>query len=210
MNGAHLPAGLSMTPVIAILRGCPHRYAVAIAGAVVGAGVTVIEVTLDSERALDQIAAIQAEFPDAEVGVGTVRRVEELAPAIEAGATFVVSPIVDPEVIRSAVEQGVAVIPGAATPTEIEMAVRHGATAVKVFPIAQLGGPGYIRAIGSPLGFPQLIPTGGVHLGSIEDYLSAGAVAVGLGGALFPSKALREGDTATVERLAKEIVEAQR
>ena len=89
-------------------------------------------------------------------------------------------------------------------------AFRSGATAVKVFPIEQLGGPGYIRAIRSPLGSPQLIPTGGVEAGSIAEYLAAGAVAVGVGGTLFPRTALAEGDAVTVERLAKEIVAAVR
>lgn len=210
MNRPILPAALDRNPVIAILRGCPLRHAVAVADAAIGAGLTVIEVTLDSERALDQIALISSAHPDAEVGVGTVRRVDEVAPAVDAGARFVVSPIVDADLIRSAAELGVASIPGAATPTEIDHAFRSGATAVKVFPIEQLGGPGYIRAIRSPLGSPQLIPTGGVEAGSIAEYLAAGAVAVGVGGTLFPRTALAEGDAVTVERLAKEIVAAVR
>jgi 2-dehydro-3-deoxyphosphogluconate aldolase/(4S)-4-hydroxy-2-oxoglutarate aldolase len=101
----------------------------------------------------------------------------------------------------------VAVFPGAATPTEIERAIRLGATAVKVFPIEQLGGPAYVRAILSPLGSPPLIPTGGVGVEDIPRYLEAGAVAVGLGGALFPRSALDSGDTATVARLAAGVIE---
>lgn len=206
MNNPSLPAGLEHQPVIAILRGCPFRYAEAIAGAAIGAGLTVIEVTLDSERPLDQIAAISAAFPGVEVGAGSVRRAEEVAPAVEAGARFIVSPIVDQDTIRAAVELGVASIPGAATPSEIEEARRHGATAVKVFPVEQLGGPGYIRAILSPLGSPPLIPTGGVSVESVPEYLAAGAIAVGVGGALFPKATLEKGDTNAVERLAKEVI----
>jgi len=201
-----LPHGLEQQPVIAILRGCPFRYSEAIAGASIGAGLTVIEVTLDSERPLEQIAAISNAYPEAEVGVGSVRRAEEVAPAVEAGARFIVSPVVDQDVIHAAVELGVASIPGAATPSEIEHAIRHGATAVKVFPIEQLGGPGYLRAILSPLGSPPLIPTGGVNAESIPEYLRAGAIAVGVGGTLFPKDALGKGDTATVEGLAKEVI----
>lgn len=210
MNRPILPAGLEINPVIAILRGCPFRHAVEVAGAVIGAGLTVIEVTLDSERALEQITGIKAAHPDAEIGVGTVRHADQVAPAVEAGARFVVSPIVDRDVIRAAEEMGVASMPGAASPTEIERAVRLGATAVKVFPIEQLGGPGYIHAIRSPLGSPPMIPTGGVDAGVISDYLHAGAVAVGVGGTLFPRTGLEEGDTALVERRAKEIVAAIR
>lgn len=207
MNKPSLPAGLDHRPVIAILRGCPFHYVEEMAGAAVGAGLRVIEVTLDSERPLDQIAAIGAAYPDVEVGAGSVRRGEEVAAAVAAGARFIVSPIVDRGTIEAAAELGVASFPGAATPTEIEAALRHGATAVKVFPVEQLGGPGYIRAVLSPLGNPPLIPTGGVGVESISRYLGAGAIAVGLGGALFPAAALKTADAATVARLAKEVIE---
>lgn len=203
-----LPGGLKQNPVIGILRGCPVRFAEAVAGAAIGAGLAVIEVTLDSERPLEQIAVIRAAFPDVEVGVGSVRRAKEVKHAVEAGARFIVSPILDEDIIRTAAELGVPSIPGAATPTEIEQATRYGASAVKVFPIDQLGGPGYIRAILSPLGSPPLIPTGGVTVESIPDYLRAGAIAVGVGGTMFPMQALESGDTSTVETLARDVTGA--
>ena len=202
-----LPDALESRPVVGILRGCPFPYAEAMAGAAIAGGITVIEVTLDSERPLEQIAAIRVAYPEADVGVGTVRAGEHVGPAVKAGASFVVSPIVDSGVITAAVEYGVAAIPGAATPTEIDHALRLGATAVKVFPIDQLGGPGYLRAIRSPLGDPPLIPTGGVNAALISDYMRAGAIAVGVGGTLFPRAAVDDGDSEAVARLAKEIVE---
>jgi 2-dehydro-3-deoxyphosphogluconate aldolase/(4S)-4-hydroxy-2-oxoglutarate aldolase len=209
-QSANLPAGLKQVPVIGILRGCPFRHAVAMAGAAIEAGLTVLEVTLDSERPFDQIATISGAFPDVEIGAGSVRRAQEVAEATEAGARFIVSPIVDEEVIGAARELDVAALPGAVTPTEIEQAMRHGATAVKVFPIEQLGGPAYVRAILSPLGSPPLIPTGGVTAKSIPQYLGAGAIAVGLGGTLFPKPALESGDTSTVAKLAMEVMGALR
>jgi 2-dehydro-3-deoxyphosphogluconate aldolase/(4S)-4-hydroxy-2-oxoglutarate aldolase len=177
------------------------------AGAVIEAGLTVIEVTLDSESALEQVAIIRAGFPQANVGVGSVRRAEQVGPAVAAGASFVVSPVVGSGLIATALEAEVACIPGAATPTEIDLAVRLGATAVKVFPVDLLGGPDYIRAVMSPLGSPALIPTGGVTAPTIAEYLRAGAVAVGLGGSLFPRSALESGDSARVAGLAKEVIE---
>jgi 2-dehydro-3-deoxyphosphogluconate aldolase/(4S)-4-hydroxy-2-oxoglutarate aldolase len=108
------------------------------------------------------------------------------------------------------VEHAVPVFPGAATPTEIHRARTLGATAVKVFPAAQLGGPDYIRAIGSPLGWPAMVPTGGVEARDVRAYLDAGAVAVGAGGALFPSAALTSGDVAEIARRAAIWVEAAR
>lgn len=207
MNKPSLPAGLDHRPLIAILRGCPFRHAEEMAGAAIGAGLQVIEITLDSERPLDQIAAISAAYPEVEVGAGTVRRGEDVAAAVSAGARFIVSPIVDRGIIEAAAELGIASLPGAATPSEIEAALRHGATAVKVFPVEQLGGPDYIKAVLSPLGNPPLIPTGGVSVESIPQYLGAGAIAVGLGGALFPTAALKSADAATVARLAKQAIE---
>lgn len=203
-----LPAGLETTPLIGILRRCPFPNAVAMASAAIGVGLKVLEVTLDSERPLEQIAAIKSEFPEADIGVGSVRRAEEVRAAVEAGAGFIVSPIVDIDTIKAAIDLGVPSIPGAATPTEIERALRHGATAVKVFPIEQLGGLGYLRAIFSPLGAPPLIPTGGVTVASIPEYLRSGAVAVGVGGTLFPQATLDGGDADTVERVAKDLIEA--
>lgn len=201
-----LPSGLERTPVIGILRRCPFERVVAMAEAAIEAGLDVIEVTLDSQRPLDQIATIRSAFPTAAVGAGSVRQASEVVAAVDAGATFVVSPIVDEEMIRAATDLGVPSIPGAATPTEIEAAVRSGATAVKVFPIEQLGGPAYIRAILSPLGTPPLIPTGGVTVDSIRDYVGAGAIAVGLGGTLFPKSALESGDTDAVSKVASRVI----
>jgi len=203
-----LPAGVTRLRIVAILRGCPPRWAVAVAGAAIEAGLTVLEVTLDSDSALDQVSAIKNAYPEAEVGVGSVLRAEEVSPAVESGAEFVVSPVVDVETIELCAQLGIASIPGAATPTEIAHARRAGATAVKVFPIEQLGGPDYLRAVMSPLRSPALIPTGGVTSENLGDYLSAGAAAVGLGSAVFPRSALTTGDIESIGHLARSAVEA--
>jgi 2-dehydro-3-deoxyphosphogluconate aldolase/(4S)-4-hydroxy-2-oxoglutarate aldolase len=210
MSKPLLPLALAHTPVLAILRRCPPHSVDAVAGAAIEAGLTVIEVTLDSERTFDQIAAIRAAYPQAVVGVGSVRRGVEVAPALLAGASFVVSPVVDEETIAAALDSGIACFPGAATPTEIERAVRLGATAVKVFPAESLGGPEYIRAVMSPLGNPALIPTGGITAANMAGYLAAGAIAVGIGGSLFPKAAIEAGDASEVARLAGEVVGALR
>ena len=206
MSPPSLPPDLTKTPVVAILRGCPPAHAEVMAGAVIAAGLTVIEVTLDSESPLEQVANIRQAFPQAKVGVGSVRRAYQVAPAVAAGASFVVTPVVASEVLAAALEAEVACIPGAATPTEIDLATRLGATAVKVFPADLLGGAAYVRAVMSPLGSPALIPTGGVTPATVVAYLRAGAVAVGLGESLFPRSALEAGDADTVARLAKEVI----
>lgn len=183
--------GLDRLPIVGILRGCPADHATRVAAAAAEAGLIALEVTLDSEDALAQIRSIAGLGPT--VGVGTVTDAGQVGPAVEAGARFVVSPIVDPDVITECAQRGVPCLPGAATPTEIHHALELGATGVKVFPALQLGGPGYLRAIRGPLGHPPLVPTGGVDLGNAADFLDAGAVALGVGSSMFPRRALVDG-----------------
>lgn len=163
-------------------------WAAEVAAAVADAGMTWIEVTLDSDRALEQIATMRAADARLVVGAGSVLTAAAVDEAAAAGAQFVVAPNTDREVIAAGRDRGMAVFPGAATPTEIRAAVVAGATAVKVFPVSALGGPSYISAVLSPLGRPPLVPTGGVTVGDAAAYLAAGAVAVGAGGSLFPSR----------------------
>lgn len=205
-----LPVEVIRHRVIGIIRSCPPGHAVAVAGAAFEAGIRALEVTLDSERALDQISAIRNALPLACVGVGSVLTAEEASSAIASGAEFVVSPVVDRATIEVCAEMGIPSIPGAATPTEINTARVSGATAIKVFPIQQLGGTDYLRSIMSPLRSPDLIPTGGVTSENVAQYLALGAVAVGVGGSVFSETALAAGDVDRIHRLADAIVEASR
>ena len=161
---------------------------------------------MDSDDALNLISALRRRHRG--IGVGSVTRAEQVTRAREAGAEFVVSPITRPEVIRAAVESGMAAIPGAATPTEIDLALGSGATAVKVFPAAHLGGPGYIKAVMSPLGDPPLIPTGGVTPANAAEYIRAGAVALGAGSALFSAEKIAVEGVGTVARQTARWIEA--
>lgn len=155
-------------------------------------GLTLVEVTLDSEDALGQIGQIAERVPEITVGVGSVLEAEQVDRAADAGARFVVAPIIDEATIERCLELSLAVFPGAMTPTEIARALRLGATAVKVFPVSLIGGPAYIQAVMSPLGNPSLIPTGGVTPDTAPLYLSAGAVAVGAGSDLFSPQVLAQ------------------
>jgi 2-dehydro-3-deoxyphosphogluconate aldolase/(4S)-4-hydroxy-2-oxoglutarate aldolase len=207
MTGRALPRPLTETPIIGIMRRCPLRHAQRMAGAAIEAGLRVIEVTFDSDRPALQISLIRESFPEALVGAGSVRSAEDVDRAIDAGAGFIVSPMVEESVIVASLERNAPSFPGAATPTEIERAMRLGAAAVKVFPANLLGGPEYIRAVSSPLGDPPLIPTGGVTIDSIPEYRRAGVVAVGLGGTLFPRDALEYGDAGRIANLTSMAIE---
>lgn len=195
--------GLADVPIIGILRGCPPEDTVAVVSTAVEAGLRVVEVTLDSEDALGQIERLAHAVPEVTLGAGTVIAAAQVRQAISVGARFVVSPVVAEDVIAECQSTGVACIPGAATPTEVSYALRMGATAVKVFPAAQLGGPDYVRAIMGPLGDPPLVPTGGVKPEAAHMYIESGALAIGAGSDLFHPGALVDGDLATISATTK-------
>ncbi len=190
--------GIETVPIIGIMRRLPVEPIVDIASAAAEAGIRALEVTLDSDQALTQISRIADSVPGISVGAGSVRRSEWVRRVADSGARFVVAPIVDEATIETTRELGLAALPGAATPTEIDRAVRLEATAVKVFPISQLGGVSYIDAIRSPLGNPPVVPTGGVTASTASAYLEAGAVAVGAGSDLFSPKAFAAGGVAEI------------
>ncbi len=203
-----MPA-LAAVPIIGIVRGCPPERVVDVVGVAVEGGLGVVEITLDSPRALGQIEAVVA-AREVVVGAGTVTRASQVAEVVAAGAAFVVSPVIVPEIIDACAEHDVVCIPGAATPSEIFGAWEHGAAAVKVFPAAPLGGPSYLDAIRRPLGGIPLIPTGGVHRDDAGAYLAAGAVALGVGGDLFSAAAMASGDLSSIADRARAWVRAVR
>jgi len=143
------------------------------------AGISVFEITLDGEEALQSIEWLKGN--GYLVGAGTVRTAGEAAAAIRAGASFAASPGFDQAVLGTAATLGLPMIPGALTPSEIMAAWNAGSGAVKLFP-ASLGGPEYLRAIQRPLGDIPLIPTGGITADNAAQYLESGATAVGVGG----------------------------
>lgn len=167
-------------PVFAILRRQEPSTAIAIAHAITQAGIPALELTIDSPGVLELVRELRAQLPDAAIGVGTVLDPREVEAAAAAGAQFVVSPNVDPDVIAACVAAGLPALPGAATPTEALQAWRAGAAMVKLFPAAT-GGPAALRAIREPLPMIPLVAVGGVDGSNARAYLDAGASAVGIG-----------------------------
>ena len=203
---ADLLRALEHLRVIGVIRGCPVEHVAAVGSAAAESGIGIMEITLDSPNPVEAIRALAGACPGVVVGAGTVRTVSDVHLVVEAGASFIVTPFLSLPVVEAAVSHGVPIVPGAASPTEIWEAVAAGATAVKVFPARQLGGPAYLAAIREPLGRPALVPTGGVGLGDARAYLDAGAIAVGIGGSVFPASALAAGDAARVGSLAADLV----
>ena len=175
------------TQIVAIIRGANPKDVLRIAAALIDGGVTTLEITLNSPKALSVIEEAAQQLGDrALVGAGTVLDAETAKEAITAGAKFIISPIVDVETIKMTKEYGAVSIPGAYSPTEILKAYRNGGDLIKVFPAS--AGAAYIRDIRGPLDHIPLMPTGGVNLENIAEFKKAGAVAFGIGSALVNTK----------------------
>ncbi|MGH8775104.1 MAG: bifunctional 4-hydroxy-2-oxoglutarate aldolase/2-dehydro-3-deoxy-phosphogluconate aldolase [Jiangellaceae bacterium] len=153
---------------------------VALARALAGAGLRLVEFPLTNPRAVRAIELIAGDGLELTIGAGTVRTPAQVRDVAAAGGSFVVSPHVNADVIAAAREHGLGTLPGAFTPTEIELARSLGADAVKVFPAGPVG-PGYISALLGPFPDAVLVPTGGISLELVPDFLGAGAAAVGVG-----------------------------
>jgi len=161
--------------------------------------------------AMPLIETLARRFGDeALIGAGTVLDPETARAAILAGARFVVSPALNLDTIACCRRHGIAVVPGALTPTEVIAAWQAGADLVKVFPAGNLGGPSYIKALKAPLPQVELVPTGGVSLRTAGDFIRAGAAALGVGGDLVDLKALREGRAAEITERARQYLQAVR
>lgn len=180
-----ITSAIARARVIAIVRSDTAERALAVARALLDGGIRVLEVALTTPDGLDVIRALAADLErrGGVLGAGTVLDGETATAAIRAGARFLVSPGLFPEVLRAAHRYGVPVLPGVATPTEIVSALEAGADMVKVFP-AEVLGPGFVRAVRAALPQAPLVPTGGVNADNVAEWLRAGAVALGVGGYL--------------------------
>jgi 2-dehydro-3-deoxyphosphogluconate aldolase/(4S)-4-hydroxy-2-oxoglutarate aldolase len=168
------------------------------------AGLTILEITLTIPDAIPLIRTLAAE-PGLVVGAGTVPDARAAEACLAAGARFLVTPWVDPEVVRAARAAGAAAMPGALTPTEVRVALAAGADVVKVFPAASVGGPAHIKALASVFPGVAFCPTGGVDAASAPAYLKAGAAFVGIGGKLVDEARIAAGDKAAILAAAREV-----
>ncbi len=204
MNAETMIDALWEERAVAILRARDHSLCRDAMSAVVEGGFRVVEFTLSCPEPFDLIEEF-AKRDGVIVGAGTVMTPEDARRAIDAGARFIVSPIVDEEVVATAIEHGVAAMPGARTPTEMVRAHRLGAALQKLFP-APAHGPAYVRATLGPLPFLRLFPTSGVTLENVAEFIAAGVFAVGFVGPLFPPELLEARDYVEIERLAREAL----
>ncbi|AWV96746.1 bifunctional 4-hydroxy-2-oxoglutarate aldolase/2-dehydro-3-deoxy-phosphogluconate aldolase [Arcticibacterium luteifluviistationis] len=194
-------------PIVGILRGFDLATCHQIAEAYQNAGLKYLEITMNTKGVEEIIASLVAKFPSLKIGAGTVCTMDDYKKAINAGASFIVTPIIDLAVIRKAVDMGIPIFPGAYTPTEIFQAWSAGATAVKVFPAGALGSS-YIKDVLGPLNEIKLLPTGGVSKENIKEFLQAGAVGAGMGGTLFPKELIHDKNWTKLEEHFKSVLSA--
>lgn len=198
---------LRRAKIVPVIRAGSSELALEAGEVLVEAGIRVLEVTMTVPGATDVIRTLSESFGDEVLlGAGTVLDTATADRSLESGADFVVSPHFDVNLIRHCKSRGVFVAPGALTPTEILGAWREGADVVKVFPCDSLGGVAYIKALRGPFPDIPLMPTGGIRLDSVGDFLRAGCVAVGVGGSLVNTNLLLQGKRDQFLNNAREFV----
>jgi 2-dehydro-3-deoxyphosphogluconate aldolase / (4S)-4-hydroxy-2-oxoglutarate aldolase len=194
--------------IVAVVRKIEVNKVMNVIEALVEGGVKGIEVTMDSQNALEVIKEAKSRFGDQAVfGAGTVLDGEAAVQAIHSGAEFIFSPTLKRETIEAANRYGKVAIPGVFTPTEILQAYEWGADIVKVFPASVVGSQ-FFKDVKGPLGHILMMPTGGINLDNIAGFIEAGAAAAGVGGSLLKKEYIGNEDWASIRKLASQFVEA--
>jgi 2-dehydro-3-deoxyphosphogluconate aldolase / (4S)-4-hydroxy-2-oxoglutarate aldolase len=200
--------GLLNPGIVAIIRADDSEQLIHASSALIAGGVSGIEITMTTPNALKVITDVRREFGDKVlVGVGTVLDAETAEAALESGAEYVVTPVMRPEVIAFCNRVDKPILSGSYTPTEAQTSYELGADFIKVFPADTLG-PKYIQAVRGPLPHLNIIPTGGVDVNTVGDFIKAGCVAVAAGSSLVSKEILKNKDWAKLTDLAAQFVAA--
>lgn len=209
MTKTEILARIKELAVVPIVRTPDAETAVAAVDAVLEAGIDCVEITLTVENAVKAIESVAGRYGDRVLlGAGTVLDPESARTCILAGAQFIVTPSLNLRTIELAHRYSKPIFPGGLTPTEILTGWEAGADGIKVFPCSALGGVKYIKAVKAPFPQIELIPTGGVNLETIGDFLRAGCAAVGVGGELVDAKTVTAGDYGVITERARKFREA--
>lgn len=195
--------------IVPVVRAASAEEAMQVVKAITAGGIPILEITMTVPRAVRVIEQVADAYGDQVLlGAGTVLDAETARACILAGANFVVSPSLNLATIEMCRRYSIAVMPGALTPTEVVTAWTAGADVVKIFPCGALGGAKYLSALKAPLPQVEMIPTGGVSLATVKEFIAAGAFALGVGADLVDTKAIRAGQPEKVEAAARAYVAA--
>jgi 2-dehydro-3-deoxyphosphogluconate aldolase/(4S)-4-hydroxy-2-oxoglutarate aldolase len=207
MNRAEICKRIERTGIVPIVRAPSAEIAATVARAILAAGIDVLEITTSVPSATDLLRQLRKEVgTDVVLGAGTVLDGATAKACIEAGVDFIVAPGLDVETIRAAHALDKPCMPGALTPTEVIAAWRAGADMVKIFPCSALGGASYLRALKAPLPQIKMLPTGGVDLSTAEDFIRAGASALGVGASVFDLKLLADKGPAAITERCRQLM----
>ncbi|UCC86981.1 MAG: bifunctional 4-hydroxy-2-oxoglutarate aldolase/2-dehydro-3-deoxy-phosphogluconate aldolase [Anaerolineales bacterium] len=199
--------GLGVVPVVKIERA---EDAVSLGSALLAGGLPCAEITFRTAAAEEAIRRISSNLPDIVLGAGTVLSVDQAERAASAGAGFIVSPGFNPKVVDWCLARQIPVTPGVATPTEIEMALDKGLTVLKFFPAEAMGGLKTLKAIAAPYGGVKFIPTGGISLANLANYLAHPSVHCCGGSWLAEASLISAGKFDEITQLAQEAVSVVR
>jgi len=197
---------LQAVPVVPLVQADDPDVAVQTSRSLVAGGLRVVEVVFRTDSALECLKAVAAEVPDAIAGAGTVLTAKQAEAALKNGAKFIVSPGLDDDIVRIAIDAGVPIYPGVMTAGEIQHAYNLGLSTVKFFPASIAGGVPAIKAYASVFRTMRFMPTGGVSAGNLHEFLGVPAVLACGGSWLTPADAVKAGDFAVVQKLAEEAV----
>ncbi|MCF8565844.1 bifunctional 4-hydroxy-2-oxoglutarate aldolase/2-dehydro-3-deoxy-phosphogluconate aldolase [Alicyclobacillus tolerans] len=207
MSAAQVEEKLKSSGLIAILRKVPQAELLPAAEAAIAGGVEAIEITMETTGALEAIAELSSKYQGKVlVGAGTVMSKEDLHRAVEAGATFLLSPHLDVDLVQEAYKLDRVMVPGILTPTEVVLARRAGASVLKLFPAGALG-TGYLKDMLGPFSGHSFVPTGGITPDNAAEFIRAGAVAVGMGSALVPKDLIANREFAALTQRVAETVQ---
>lgn len=199
---------LSLCGIVPVIKVEDANDAVPVCRALANGGLPVAEITFRTAAAAEAIENVKRELPDVLLGAGTVLSVEQVKAAVKAGASFIVSPGLNPEVVKYCVYNSIPVLPGCSGPSDVELAMSFGLKNVKFFPAEALGGLKLIKAMSAPYSGIKFVPTGGINKDNMNDYLSCPAVLAVGGSWMVPQDAILNKDWAAIEKLAKEAVAA--
>ena len=197
---------LATTPVVPLVQAEDPTTAIAVSRALARGGLKIAEVVFRTDAALECLRAVAADVPEMIAGAGTVLNARQAEDAIEAGARFIVSPGLDAETVRLCQQRSIPVYPGIMTPSELMSAYNMGLDVVKFFPASLAGGIPMLKALSSVFRTMRFMPTGGVSIANLAEFLALPSVLACGGSWLTPSSAVQSGDFDTITRLAEEAV----
>lgn len=193
-------------PILAILRNVPTEKVLDYAGAVMAGGIRFFEVALNSKDALEQIALLKKHYGDrAHIGAGTAITVERAKAAVEAGAEFLLAPSTDEDVLAWCRDNGVSIMPGALTPSDVSKCLRYGFPVIKLFPAGDMP-KNYINSLKGPFDDTDYVAIGGVSRENMADFLAQGYIGVGMGSNVIPKEMVERNDwNAAAEYVAQTV-----